>query len=173
MFKTWNSLVWALKTEPSHLQGSEPCPRDQPDEMCKLKWKTFVYCNSLSRKGSLTMELNTEECINIQALATEECNSIFSVSTKCLSFSLFVGSTFPVCKLGWLLCWSSSHHAAKCLVSLSTEVCMHTVFSSSRHVQSPIKHDIILQWQTGETAQDGTNDAVILSYWLFTGVSCR
>lgn len=69
--QTWNSLACVWKLKRSHLQGSEPCPRDQLDEMYKLKLKTFVYC-SPSRKCSLTTDLNTEECINTHALPSEK-----------------------------------------------------------------------------------------------------
>lgn len=91
--QTWNSLACVWKIKSSHLQGGEPCPRDQLDEMYMLKLKTFVYY-SPSSKCSLTTDLNTEECINIHAC--QQKNSIsflyFSASTKYLSFS--VGNIF-------------------------------------------------------------------------------
>lgn len=80
--------MYVLKIEPSYLQGSEPYPNDQLDEMCKLKLKTFVYC-SLSRTCSLTTELNTEECTNTYSLPAEEFYFItVSVSIKYSSCSV-------------------------------------------------------------------------------------
>lgn len=148
--------------------------------MCKLKLKTFMSY-SFSRKCSLTTELNTEECINMCTLPTEEFHFISFLFLP--STSLSVLGTQSGCKLSWLLCSFSSHNTAKGLVILSIKVYVDAVLSQIGHVHSLVKYCIIVwsfndRWQAYTVVcDDSTSEERMPNYrWkagLLISIQCR
>lgn len=164
--QTWNSLVCVLKTEPSHLQGSEPCPRDQLDEMYELKLKTFVSC-SLSRNCSLTTELNTEECINIYALPEEVCFIIFF----CFHQVYLVFCWEHILSVSWAsYCSFSSPSIAKVWSFFPLRYTWALFSSHMRHVQNLVEYfsgEQVRAWTV--VYDDGTIEVLMPNYRLRAG----
>lgn len=98
--QTWNLLLCLLKTEPSHLQSSEPCPRDQLGEMYKCKWKTFVSC-SLSRNCFLNHWAKHRRMYKYICSANRSL--FYYIFLFLPSVSLFLLGMHSECKLSWLL----------------------------------------------------------------------